>query len=210
MVNNINLALAANIQIPLAQALGWMHAHNSNNYFVEALVRTIYEVGPSQWEAPDWVLAQICVETGNGLSEWAFKHNQFGGIGVNGDTSLNPGSKKPDSPSDGSNEWVWFPGDKLWRAGLTKPNIVEGVLMVIAHRKAFTDENFNRWAAYNDPRYNLARINRRNQGWPVAKTIDYFGNGRWAADPDYYPKIVEKFKQMQSWKGKYVTELVQV
>jgi hypothetical protein len=198
----MNLALAANIQIPLAQALGWMRSVNPNYDFVEALVRTFYEVGPSQWEAPDWLLAQVAVETGNGLSEWALKHNNFGGIGVDGSSIRYPQTKKPDVPNDHTNDWVWFPGDNLWRAGLTKPNVVEGVLMMIAHRKAFTDPNYNSWAASNDTRYGLARSNRTGNGWPVAKTIDYFGKGRWAADPDYWPKIVEKFKAMQSWKGK--------
>jgi hypothetical protein len=76
--------------------------------------------------------------------------------------------------------------------------------MFLDHRKAFTDPNpnYNQWALVRDPRYLLARNNRINKGWPIAKTIDYFGNGRWAMDPDYAPKIIAKFKQMQSWKAK--------
>jgi hypothetical protein len=201
----INVALAANIQIPLLTMLGWWHSVNPHYDFVECLVRTAYELGPSQWEAADWVLAQVAVETGNGLSELCLTYKNFGGIGVSGDTDPAPPGKKPAIPKDGSNDWLWvsYKGKLQWVAGLSKPNVVEGVEMVIAHRKAFTDPNpdANRWALVRDPRYALARNNRIAQGWPVARTIDYFGNGRWAADPNYYPKIVEKFKQMQSWKG---------
>src|SRR4051794_23856729 len=96
--NSIDYHLAANIQIPLAHALGWWHSVNPHYDFVEALIRTLYEVGPTHWEAPDWILAQIAVETGNGLSEWALKYNNFGGIGVNGGTSNNPQNQKPTLP----------------------------------------------------------------------------------------------------------------
>lgn len=209
--NKINLALSADIQIPLATMLGWWHSVNPHYDFVEALVRTAYELGPSQWEAPDWVLAQIAVETGNGLSPFALQYFNFGGIGISDAVNPAPQDKKPVPPKDGSNDWLWAfyqakgqPAAKYqWVAGLSKPNVVEGVEMVFAHRKAFTDPNpdANRWALYRDPRYYLAWNNRTNQGWPVAKTIDYFGNGRWAMDPNYASKIIAKFKLMQGWKA---------
>jgi hypothetical protein len=202
--NTIDYRLAANIQIPLAQALGWWHSVNPHYDFVEALVRSAYELGPSMWEAPDWVLAQIAEETGNGLSDLALRFNNFGGIGVSGQTSPNPKDQKPAVPTDGSNDWLWalYKGKYQWVAGLSKPDVVQGVEMVIAHRKAYTDPNYNYWAAARDPRYNLARNNRIAQVWPVATTIDYFGSGKWAADPTGYgQKCINKFKLMQSWKG---------
>jgi hypothetical protein len=75
--------------------------------------------------------------------------------------------------------------------------------MFIGHRKAFTDPNYNAWAATRDPRYKLAFINRVAHGWPIAKEITYFGNGKWAADATGYgQKCIDKFITIRDWKGK--------
>jgi hypothetical protein len=202
-MTKIDTALAANTQITLGTALGFMHAVNPNYDFVEAVVRTLYAVGPSQWEAPDWLLAQICVETTNATVELATRFNNFGGIGVNGTTSPNPQNKKPTSPSDGSNDWLWvnYHGKVQWVMGLSKPNPVEGAEMFIGHRKAFTDLNWNTWANNRDPRYTAARLNRVGHDWPVAKDITYFGSGKWAEDTTGYgAKCIAKFEEIKAWK----------